>query len=78
MNERSYTELMKSKAMSRQNAKDAYMSNLYIDMLLDEILLNAEKQKLLNKIDQAIDVNDKPAFLQLTEELASLNKRFGT
>ncbi|PLR75399.1 hypothetical protein CU633_21495 [Bacillus sp. V3-13] len=78
MNERSYTELMKAKAMNRQNAKEAYMSNLYIDMLLDEVLLNAEKEKLLNKIDQAIDVHDKQAFLQLTEELASLNKQFGT
>ncbi|MDQ6596491.1 MULTISPECIES: IDEAL domain-containing protein [Bacillus] len=77
MNEKSYTELMKIGAMKRQK-KENYVQDLYIEMLLAEVQLNIEKEKLLKKIDCAIDHRDKKAFFLLSGQLRELNKRFGT
>ncbi|MGG1396387.1 IDEAL domain-containing protein [Bacillus salipaludis] len=76
MNEKSYTELMKIGAMKRQK-KENYVQDLYIEMLLAEVQLNIEKEKLLKKIDCAIDHRDKKAFFLLSGQLRELNKRFG-
>lgn len=78
MKEKSYTELMKISAMNRNLEKDRFIENIYIDMLLTEILLTAEKKKLTEAIDAAIDNCNRPAFLQLSLKLRELNKRFGT
>jgi uncharacterized protein YpiB (UPF0302 family) len=77
MNEKSYTELMKIGAMKRQR-KENFVQDLYIDMLLSEIQLNVEKEKLLRKIDSAIDHRDKTNFYLLSKQLVEINKRFGT
>jgi uncharacterized protein YpiB (UPF0302 family) len=77
MNEKSYTELMKIGAMKRQR-KENFVQDLYIDMLLTEIQLNVEKEKLLKKIDSAIDHRDKNHFYRLSKQLVELNKRLGT
>ncbi|WP_413302191.1 IDEAL domain-containing protein [Bacillus sp. 1P10SD] len=78
MNEKSYTELMKLGAMKRNQMKENYVQDLYIDMLLSEIQLTVEKEKLLRKIDLAIDKRDKRSFLLLSGQLNDINKRFGT
>jgi uncharacterized protein YpiB (UPF0302 family) len=77
MNEKSYTELMKIGAMKRQR-KENFVQDLYIDMLLSEIQLNVEKEKLLKKIDSAIDHRDRKNFQLLSKQLVEINKRFGT
>jgi uncharacterized protein YpiB (UPF0302 family) len=77
MNEKSYTELMKIGAMKRQR-KENFVQDLYIDMLLSEIQLTVEKEKLLKSIDSAIDQRDKKSFFHLSRKLTELNKRFGS
>lgn len=77
MNEKSYTELMKIAAMKRQR-KENFVQDLYIEMLLSEIQLTVEKEKLLRKIDSAIDHRDKNSFYHLSRQLRDINKRFGT
>lgn len=77
MKERSHSELMKSGAMSRQKAKEAYVLNLYIDMILSEALWKSEKEKLSTQIDKAIDEKDKLAFIQLSTQYKELHKKFG-
>ncbi|MGG3471133.1 IDEAL domain-containing protein [Neobacillus pocheonensis] len=77
MSEKSYTELMKLGAMKR-NRKENFVQDLYIDMLLSEIQLTVEKEKLLRKIDLAIDHRDKKSFIHLSGQLKEINKRFGT
>ncbi|GIN62891.1 hypothetical protein J27TS8_28840 [Robertmurraya siralis] len=76
MKEKFYPELMKSGAMNRK--KEAFMMNLYIDMVLSESLLKSEKEKLFLQIDQAIDKKDKSTFLQLSTQYIELKQRFGT
>jgi uncharacterized protein YpiB (UPF0302 family) len=78
MNEKSYTELMKLGAMKRNRQKENFVQDLYIEMLLSEIQLSVEKEKLLQKIDLAIDSRDKRSFLHLSGQLKEINKRFGT
>lgn len=78
MKEKSYTELMKIEAMNRNQDKEQFIQNLYIEMLLTEIQLTVEKEKLTKEIDRAIDQHNRPAFLQLARKFQELNKRFGT
>jgi uncharacterized protein YpiB (UPF0302 family) len=78
MNEKSYTELMKLGAMKRNRLKENFVQDLYIDMLLSEIQLTVQKEKLLQKIDTAIDTRDRKSFIQLSGQLKEINKRFGT
>ncbi|MBA4535702.1 IDEAL domain-containing protein [Bacillus aquiflavi] len=77
-NEKSYAELMKSCAMNRQNEEANFMLDLYVDMILSEAMLKAEKTKLLKQIDLALDHRDKVAFNSLCKQLKELNVRFGT
>ena len=77
MKEKSYTELMKSNAMKKK-LKEGYMLDLYIDMFLSEVVLKAEKEKLLARIDQAIDERNQESFNVLSQQYKELNKRFGT
>ncbi|MCM3767386.1 IDEAL domain-containing protein [Neobacillus niacini] len=78
MKEKSYTELMKIAAMKRNRVKENFVQDLYIDMLLSEIQLTVEKEKLMRKIDLAIDRRDKKSFLHLSSKLKEINKKFGT
>lgn len=78
MKDKSYSNLMKSGAMNRQNENEAFVQNLYIEMILGEIQLRAEKEKLQKRIDAAIDQRNKESFMQLSGQLKELNKRFGT
>lgn len=78
MKEKSYTELMKIAAMKRNRMKENFVQDLYIDMLLSEIQLTVEKEKLMRKIDLAIDRRDKKSFLHLSGKLIEINKKFGT
>jgi uncharacterized protein YpiB (UPF0302 family) len=77
MKEKPYTELMKSNAMKKK-LKEGYMLDLYIDMFLSEVVLKAEKEKLLAQIDQAIDERNQESFNVLSQQYKELNKRFGT
>jgi uncharacterized protein YpiB (UPF0302 family) len=78
MNEKSQTELIKQGTTRNSITKENFVQNLYIDALLEEIQLKAEKEKLLKQIDEAIDQRDKELFLSLSGKLNELNKRFGT
>jgi uncharacterized protein YpiB (UPF0302 family) len=64
--------------MNRNQVKENFIQDLYIEMLLAEIQLNLEKEKLLTKIDMAIDHHDKKTFLLLSQQFIELNKRFGS
>jgi uncharacterized protein YpiB (UPF0302 family) len=78
MKERSYSELMKSGAMNKQKSGESFVLELYIEMLLSEVLLTSKKEKLLTLIDQAIDDRNQEAFLNLSTQYRELNKQFGT
>jgi uncharacterized protein YpiB (UPF0302 family) len=76
--EKSYSEIMKASVMKRIKAKETFVQDLYVDMLISEIQLKNQKEKLLMKIDKAIDERNRTLFFTLTEELKALDKQFGT
>ena len=78
MKEKSYTELMKLAAMNRNKMKENFIQDLYIDMLLREIQLTIEKEKILRKIDTSLDLKDEKSFRHLSLQLREVNKRLGT
>ena len=59
MKDNSNTELVKSSSMKQKKLKEGYVHDLYIEMLLAEILLKAAKEKLLSQIDQALDEHNR-------------------
>lgn len=78
MKERSYSELMKSGAMNKRKSGESFVLELYVEMMLSELLLTSEKEKLLALIDQAIDERNQEKFIQLSNKYRELNKQFGT
>lgn len=61
-NEKSYTELMKAKKMNKKVSVEAYMMNVYVQMIIDESLFHYHKNLLQEKIDSALDANDPSLF----------------
>lgn len=77
-NKKSYTEMMKASAMTRKRNGEKNVMEIYVDMLLNEIILASQKTKLLEDIDAALDHRDESLFLKLTEELKEINIRYGS
>ena len=73
---KSYAEIVKAYAMTRIQS-ERFMEELFTDMMLNELLLSNQKERLLKKIDCALDKKDKNTFTLLTEELKDLTKQFG-
>lgn len=76
--EQSYTEMMKSSAMHKHLGKETFMSELYVTMILQEALLKNEKEKLLLKIDEALDQKNEELFYKYSTKLNEVIKKFGT
>ncbi len=49
------------------------MDSLFAEMLLDKVLLDFQKEKLQQKIDQSLREKNKSKFLRLTEELKRIS-----
>ncbi|QFT88295.1 hypothetical protein FIU87_06545 [Bacillus sp. THAF10] len=65
-NEKSYTELMKSRKMNKKVSVEAYMMNVYVQMIIDESYFHYQKNLLQRKIDDALDSNDAVLFQHLS------------
>lgn len=76
--ENSYTEMMKSTAMQKQLGKETFMVELYVDMMLQEALLKNEKDKILVKIDEALDQRNEENFHHYCKQLQEITQQFGT
>lgn len=76
--EHSYTEMMKSTAMQKHLGKETFMVELYVDMMLQEALLKNEKDKILVKIDEALDQRNEENFHRYCKQLHEITQQFGT
>jgi len=76
--ENSYTEMMKSTAMQKHLGKETFMVELYVDMMLQEALLKNEKDKILVKIDEALDQRNEENFHHYCKQLQEITQQFGT
>ncbi|MFE5427614.1 IDEAL domain-containing protein [Peribacillus simplex] len=75
-NEKSYSESVKSLSMSEMK-NDAVVQEMLIDMIIQEAVLTTKKNILAKQIDEALDMKNKPLFLNLSSEMNVLLKQFG-
>ncbi|WP_369546855.1 IDEAL domain-containing protein [Bacillus velezensis] len=71
---KSYTELMKSRNTQIANEFDVTMTDIYIQMVLDESLYKRRLAMLTMQINKALDDKNKEAFLTLSKEYAALKQ----
>lgn len=68
----SYSELMKKEAMKVKSETEPV--NVYVQMILDEIVFTARAKKLGYEIDKALDQRDHQLFYRLATEYSQLMK----
>ncbi|MCA1030948.1 IDEAL domain-containing protein [Bacillus timonensis] len=73
-NEKSYSEIMKTRNMFKKKNEKKSMLDVYIQMILDEAIYLRKKEVLEEKINHAIDTRDKALFMKLSNEFKELNK----
>lgn len=71
---KSYAELMKSRNTQKVKELDVTITDIYIQMVLDESLFKRRLHTLNKKINEALDKGDKQSFLELSREYTALKK----
>ncbi|MGD6965377.1 IDEAL domain-containing protein [Rossellomorea vietnamensis] len=74
---KTYSEMMKACAMSRKTATDMTLTEIYVDMILNELNLVNQKRKLQEELDSALDQRDKKKFMALSLQLKKLIEEYG-
>ncbi|WP_461380084.1 IDEAL domain-containing protein [Cytobacillus horneckiae] len=64
--------------MKRKREKEAFVLDLYIDMVLSEAILKRKKETIQVKLDEALDQQNEADFIYLSNEYNELHKQFGT
>ena len=76
--DKSYSEMMKACAMAGNNQlKKSFVTDIYIEMLIQEIHLTKEKEVLVNAINEALDCKNKEKFMELSRRYIEVLKKFG-
>ncbi|KUP09184.1 hypothetical protein Q73_03695 [Bacillus coahuilensis m2-6] len=75
-NKKSYAEMSKDCTMTRNRSTDLTMMEIYVEMVLEELLFHHQKEKLISKIDAALDARDRSLFLQLSSDYKELCTRY--
>mgnify|MGYP001374527151 FL=1 len=68
INESSYKENMKKSAVEKQEKDHAFMLDVFSQMVIDELVVKLERQKLLEDIDRALDKRDEKLFYRLSKQ----------
>lgn len=74
-NDKSFAELTKAYAKGNQAQREKFIQSVYIDLLIKEALLKERKKVIKEKIDEAIDTNDKESFFALSRELLEIERQ---
>ncbi|WP_456271869.1 IDEAL domain-containing protein [Bacillus sp. AK031] len=74
---KTYSELMKASAMTRKTATEMTLTEIYVDMVLNELHLLNQKRKLKEEVDTALDQRDQKKFMSLSLQLKKLSEEYG-
>ncbi|REB04729.1 IDEAL domain-containing protein [Sporosarcina sp. BI001-red] len=75
-NNYSYAEFLKAVGKNSSSMQAEKMLNdIYIDLFLSHIHREQTRTRLLEEIDAALDRNDKPTFMQLTDSLRTVDEK---
>ncbi|APH05988.1 IDEAL domain-containing protein [Bacillus weihaiensis] len=68
----SYTEIMKSRNISKNVPSEHPVLNMYIQMVIDEALFIRKKALLEERINDALDTKNEKEFMNLSHEYKKL------
>lgn len=71
---KSYSELMKASAMSRQKKNEQFVLDLYIDSLFFEAFLQFHSDRLMSEIDDALQRGDTDSFQTKAKEYKEIQQ----
>ena len=58
--------------MEKQGVREKQMFSLFAEMILDKAVKEYEKKRVYEQINEALEMGDKKAFLQLSEHWRKL------
>lgn len=76
-NNKSFAEFMNESTVPQKQSSEMTMMEIYVDMVLNEILVKHRKEQLLTAINDALDQNDQDAFMKFSAELNTLQDTHG-
>ncbi|KIL47357.1 MULTISPECIES: IDEAL domain-containing protein [Jeotgalibacillus] len=76
-NNKSFAEFMNESTVPQKQSSEMTMMEIYVDMVLNEILIRHRKEKLLIAINDALDQKDQKAFMEYSKELNTLKDTHG-
>jgi len=76
-NNKSFAEFMNESTVPQKQSSEMTMMEIYVDMVLNEILVKHRKEQLLTAINEALDQEDQAAFMKHSAELNTLKDTHG-
>ena len=72
--ESSYPDNVKALAMMKEQKSKISITEIYAQMMLDELVINQRVKQLRVLIDTALDQNDRESFMSLSKEYNELSR----
>jgi uncharacterized protein YpiB (UPF0302 family) len=72
--ESSYPDNVKALAMMKEQKSKVSLTEIYAQMMLDELVITQRVKKLKDLIDAALDQNNKEDFMMLSKEYNELTR----
>ncbi|WP_166786846.1 IDEAL domain-containing protein [Jeotgalibacillus salarius] len=76
-NNKSFAEFMNESTVPQKQSSEMTMMEIYVDMVLNEILVRHRKEQLVTAINEALDSKDQDAFMKFSSELNTLEDTHG-
>ncbi len=76
-NNKSFAEFMNESTVPQKQSSEMTMMEIYVDMVLNEILVRHRKEQLVTAINEALDNKDQDAFMKYSSELNTLEDTHG-
>ena len=69
----SYAEFLKAVGKGKASPSEQLLNDIYMDLFLKHVHREQNRERLLNLIDEALDLKDMEAFNLYTEQLNELD-----
>ncbi|KZE36421.1 IDEAL domain protein [Bhargavaea cecembensis] len=69
----SYAEFLKAVGKGKASPSEQLLNDIYMDLFLKHVHREQNRERLLNLIDEALDLKDMEAFNLYTEQLNQLD-----
>ena len=71
----SYADFMKAMAQTKKTTEaEKLLNDIYLDLFLKHVHRSQQEEQLMALIDEALDNNDRNAFVKYSEQLKALKR----